>query len=183
MPPVPRPSREQVYAALFQLLLTANDQLPDELKFVTTGRKLLAWTDVPEPNQPAMFLKQGPQEGFQGQPKHASTVYTTGLPTWIWTCNVWIYFRLDAANLQQPVVPDQIVNAYIDAIEKVITGVPGQPGQYNYAVGGNLQTLASVNGGVPLVFNTWFDGTVNFDDGLLDNQGVISIPISILIGV
>lgn len=167
--------RETVYAALFTLLKQVNDMLPDELKIVTTGRKLLPWTDVPEPNQPAMFLKQGPQEAIQGGPlKHTGSIFSTGATTWVWTCSVWVYFRLDAQNLQNQPVPDVFINKYLDAFEDLILG-PNQRG--------GLQTLAGVNDNVPLVYNCWIDGNVSFDDGLLDNQAVIVIPISILVGV
>ena|SRR5579859_2472815 len=162
-------ARETVYSLLFTLLQAV--VLPPELQFVTTGRRLLPWTDVPPPNQPAMYLKQGPQDFFQASPKHTAAQYAFGVPTQIWTATVWIYYRTDSSALQNelPVIP---INQYMDAFEQLLMPQPGNP-----------QTLASVNNNQPLVYNCWIDGTVSFDDGLLDSQAVLVIPISILVGV
>lgn len=152
----PKPTREEQFTALFNLLVSAKPPAALGGEWVETDRVLKMWDDCPAANQPALYLHQGPQHATQP---------TLALNKWELTATVWIYWRLDKAA--DGVKPATIVNGLIDAIDSAISGP--RPG--------DLQTLGG------LVYHASINGTVVFDDGLIDNQGVMLIPISLMVGV
>lgn len=148
-------SREAVFAALFALLKPMT--LPTVGAFALTGRRLLIWDNVPPASQPAMFMKQGQQ---------TATSPNLALTQWILTAAIWIYWRVEGAAFDQDSYPDKFINDALDLIEKTIDPRPGE-----------RQTLGG------LVYQCKLDGSVVFDDGLEDSQGVLVVPISILVGI
>lgn len=147
-------SREDVFANLFALLRAAT--LPEGYRWATTSRRLKEWTQVPPADQPALFL----QETFQEVAEN-----NLALPEERWHAHVWVYFRADGSP-DPNCPPDTLVNIFIDSVLKAIRNPRA----------GERQTLGG------LVYHCKVDGTIAFDSGVLDNQGVIVIPLTILIG-
>lgn len=150
-------SREAIFSALFTLL---SKTTPDMVggSWQTTSRDLLQWDDVQPADQPALFLVETAQ--------HASEP-NLALSQWRLGALLIIYYRADGlADRSDPSTPrDSVVNAILDVIDAAITPAPGQ-----------RQTLGG------LVYHTYIDGAVTFDSGLTDQQAVIAIPITMLVG-
>lgn len=164
-----RATREAAYTALFNLL--KGIPLPNSVsptgRFVTTGRALQDWDDVPHGNQPAMYLHQLPQRASQPN---------ISLVQWQWHAACWVYYRTD--NINNPnsgVYPDTVVNQILDAIELALQPAPPEERQ---TLGLAVPNAPGTTG----VIHTWIDGDVVWDSGLTNNQAVIVIPITILVG-
>lgn len=152
--------RKVVFQALFDLLKTMQTTLPDNMKFRYLGRHLLQWDQTPD--QPAMFLVEGPMTATQGQ----STPFL--LTKWHYQASIWIYFKADQdAAVAQTLVPDDIIDDYIDAVDKVLEALP--PGSY--------QTLGGK------ITHCWIDGPIVFDSAIEDPQCIIVIPLSLITGI
>lgn len=153
---MPQCSREAAFTALFNLLGTAIPPI-NSGQWSLTGRKLVDWDSVATASQPAFFLHEGIQ---------TTTEETFALPQYVWQSQLWIYFRADGSD-SQDTPPDTIVNGFLDAFDKVMLA----------PYPGNRQTLGG------LVYHCRIQGTTAFDSGLSDGQGVILVPIEILVGV
>jgi hypothetical protein len=148
-------SRETIFAALFALLKTVTP--PDYVggAWNLTSRDLQQWDVVGPVNQPALFMTQTPQDA--SMPEFALT-------QWQLSALVVVYYRTDGIP-NSDVARDTIVNNFVDAFDSAINPQPGEP-----------QTLGG------LVLHTYISGKVFFDSGLTDQQAVIGIPITMLIG-
>jgi hypothetical protein len=151
-------SREQVFTALYALLLTAD--YPFEIQN-TNGRYMQAW-DVPQPSaiQPALYLQEGSQ-------RYARPNGDGGLVEKTYEAKVWIYFRRDGSA-----IPATIYNEVLDAVEQVI--IPQGPKV--------PQTLAAQNNGVRLVTNVRMVSAM-WDEGFLDplgGQAIILVNLEVL---
>jgi hypothetical protein len=149
--------RETVFQALYDLLLTANYPFtlvnlptlsPYELGL--NGRLMQQWDQAGSGAQPAMYLQEGMQKAEQNTPQG-----NLGLNRWTYNAKVWFFFRRDT----QSVLPATVYNEILDAVDAVITPIPGK-----------RQTLAAQNGGVPLVVNVRVTEAA-WDEGTLDPQG------------
>ena len=119
--------------------------------FVTVSRRLKHWDDVQQPAQPALFQTQ----------KRESVTTTPGMnPVWVFSVDIYIY-----ANNRgdKSVSPSIALNPLIDAIAAAIA-----PDAVS-----NKQTLGG------LVQHAWIDGTIETDEGVLGDQAVCIIPITI----
>lgn len=140
---------EAIFQALFQLVsgVTANGS-----GFVTAGRKLRHWTDVPAPNQPAVYQCQGPEyyKTRQGLP-----------PIVTLTCKLWLYAKYPPDG--SPSSP--VLNPLKDAIFAALAPSP-------------VTGVQSLGG---LVYHAWIEGETLTDEGVLGDQAVILIPVKILV--
>ncbi len=120
--------------------------------FVTVSRKVRHWDDVPQSEQPALF---------QSQKKEVPTNSTAGLdPVWNFTLDVFLYVHTQG---DKTIVPSTILNGLVDA---VLVSIAPEPVS-------NKQTLGG------LVQHVWIDGAIVTDEGVLGDQAVAIIPITI----
>lgn len=145
------PSRNQIFAALYDL--TAPLTGPG-LPLAWRSRKLKHFAQVPKDQQPCLM-----------QTEHTDKVtQKTGLPyRWAWSASWVLYVPSDPNNDDD--VPAIAVNDLLDALEAAITpaGLLQQ------------QTLGG------LVHHAYIDGTVMKVPGDDDGQGMIVVPITILV--
>ncbi len=141
--------RNDILNALLTLLGTPED-------FVTVSRKFRMWSSVPPEEQPALFLRAGPQKADEDR--------TFGLPKWKLKCWAFIYCLHNADDQN----PGTTLMQLLDEVDDNMA--PPQPG--------GLQTLGG------LVTNAWIDGDIVVDEGMLpmDLQSIAVVPISILVG-
>lgn len=135
-------NREQIYSALF-------DKVSGAANFKTKSRKLRHWSDVPQGEQPALFMVQTGEaaETIRGQPTR-----------WTLRVDLYLYVRTTGAS-----IPAQQINPLLDAV--VATLAPSGPD--------NVQTLGG------LVHRCWIEGQIETDEGSLGDQAVVIIPIII----
>jgi hypothetical protein len=123
--------------------------------FKTVSRRARIWTNVTPAEQPAMFLVKVRETFDQA---------TWGAPRYRLSYLALCYLRADAApNL----IPEVEINKVLDAVDGTLLGTP--PGQ--------KQTLGG------MVENCWIEGDIMIDTGILDQQIVIVIPVSIVTGI
>lgn len=160
-----RPSREQVFKALFAL--TAGVQWntnPDEggppeyETFKTRTRRIKLFSDVPGPEQP-----------WIGQAEHAETSQqVTGMPyKRIWAAQWMIYHRNGDQPKSEPTIRNNLI---IDALEAALAPKPQDQGFFD-----ERNTLMG------LVYHCFIDGEVFKDPGDIDNQALIVVPIKLLV--
>lgn len=137
--------REPIYSALFARL----SAIPG---IVTASRKLRHWADVPDVEQPAVFLAQN---GEIATPSRQA-------PTkWVLQCDVYVYVKTGGSDS-----PASVLNPIIDAIEASLAPE-------------NAMTQACTLGG--LVTHAWIEGNIQTDEGKLGDQAVAIIPVHILV--
>lgn len=141
--------------AISQALETQLAKAKNAYPFKTVSRRARIWTNVTSAEQPVIFLVKVSEAIDQS---------TWGAPRYRLKYVVLCYLRADAApNL----VPEVEINKVLDAVDVTLLGTP--PGE--------KQTLGGV------VENCWIEGDVMIDTGILDQQIVIVIPVSILTGI
>lgn len=145
-------SRSVVFNTLFDFL--KNCPPPMNVPWKTFSQSLAEWDKVPAANQPAMYLRRGPEIAEQ---KHAF-----GVTKWVFKVNVWVYFRTENYKTQNR-YPDELTDQFLDGFERLFQ-VQSQPAPL---------TLGGI------VKNVWIDGMLFSDSGLVDNQALIVIPLSI----
>lgn len=139
-------AREAAYAALFARVSTVRG-------FQTVSRQLKAWADVPQPDQPALFVAQG---------KQIAEAIADNMPTrWKLTAELYVYVLNNDPGL---VLSCTTLNDLVDAIEAVLRPTPGF----------ERQTLGGV------VEHCRISGDIETDEGVLGAQAVAIIPIEIL---
>ena len=124
--------------------------------FVSYDRKGKIWGDVPPANQPYLALIEHGMTGVQNT--------ALGMEKWTLHYMLLVYIRADA---DPATVPGTQINAAIKAIQEVISNVPI----------GEKQTLGG------LVNNTWINGEISIDTGILDQQCAIVIPVTAECGI
>ena len=138
--------------AIYQALF---DLVKDLSGFVTTSRRARLAKDVAAEEQPALFLEEGPGETVQHQGQ--------GLPAKHFLyVDLGFYARLDEDKI---VAPGSILNPLIDAIEAAL-----EPDEDE-----EDQTLGG------LVYYCRISGKVLKNEGLLDGQASVVIPVEILV--
>jgi len=152
--PLPHATRQQVFNALFALLKQV--PAPAGGKWQTFTQHLKSWDDYTSDQQPVLTLYRLPQIAEQK---------TFSVTKWHWKAAVFVYYRIDSIQCTTgSVYPEELVDDLIDAIETVFL----TPLNNRLTLGG-------------LVYHCWIDGPITFDSGIIDNQAVIVVPISILI--
>lgn len=129
--------------------------LKNSASFKTASRKLRHWSEVPPEEQPALFVVQG------GEVPQV----TTKTPT-VWSLKVSVYiYAHTAAGMREEEAPSQILNPLVDAVTDAIE-LPSQP--FEQTLGGLCHRLR-------------LDGAIETDEGVLGDQGVVIIPITIVV--
>lgn len=124
--------------------------------FLTASRRAKMWQQVAE--QPALFLRHTKNiDSYSGGSQQRTIIEV----------DVLVYSK---AGVDPDVAADVQLNNLVDALrEAVKPDIRGFP-----------QTLASVNGGKPLVQWVRVEGDSDFDPGDLDDQGIAVLPLRIL---
>ena len=142
-------ARETIYAALFTQVSTAAG-------FTTKSRRLRHWDDVRAEEMPALFQTQITENAEQRR----------GVPgKWSLHAQLWVYVST-AAQQDPTVVPSQLLNPLLDAIEYAL-----RPDD----VANSVCTLGG------LVSHCWISGQIETSEGLLGDIEVAVIPIEILV--
>jgi hypothetical protein len=118
----------------------------------TVSRRLRHWDDVPDYEQPALFQVQ----------KRELQVPRKGLPPKI-TLECELYLYVNSGN-DLNATPATVINPLMDAIAHALK--PDVNG---------VQTLGGT------VSHCWIEGEVLSDEGYLGPQGVLIIPVKILV--
>ncbi len=150
-------NRNQIFDALFALASTGEGRagkmnLPSFGPIVWTSRRLRMWADVP--GKPAMCQTSF----FETISKDHRLPYKNLLEAeW------WFYF--DTAT-GEDAIPDNVTNDIVDAAQLAIL------------VGADPEGRQTLGG---LVYDCWIEGQVLKVPGDIDGQGLVTIPIKILV--
>lgn len=121
--------------------------------FAYTSERLQLWDDVPA--QPALMTQEG-DERF--------TQTTRGVPLRVWEYRAVIYQRLGVdTSMERPADENDLI---MGAIEELIPD--GTTPDGNQTLGGLVHSVKIV-------------GTVLKDDGALDGQAMIVVPIEVIV--
>lgn len=124
--------------------------------FITASRRLRLWTDVPQSEQPAVFIAER-NDVVTRQSESMPSKTTLGVDLFIYTA---------ASNPDD--VPATKLNKAIEAIEAVLAPTRADLVR-------NRQTLGG------LVSHCYVDGEIFKEPGDLDGQGLAIIPLRILV--
>jgi len=137
--------------AIYQALFDLVKDLPG---FVTTSRRARLAKDVAAEEQPALFVEEGPGETVQ--------IQAQGLPAKHFLhVDLGFYARL---NEDRNAAPGSILNPLIDAIEAALEP---EADQENQTLGGRVEYCR-------------ITGKIEKNEGLLDGQASVVIPVEIL---
>lgn len=145
--------REAVAVALFDRLKTAT-------KITNAERRYRSWDEVDPRSQPWLGLVHSSQtpEQQRGLP-----------PKWRLEYTVYIYCRTE----ERASTPSTLLNQLIQAVEQALELQPGEDAGLD-----PMNVYATTLGG--LCSHAWIGGTIETDEGALDNQAVAIIPIEVL---
>lgn len=138
---------------LYQALF---DRFSKAAAFKLAGRKLVHWSDVLGEDCPAFFQRQVSE----------SYVRQRGLPPKVELRLEHYVYVQTLAQQTDDVVPSTMVNEILDSYEALM-----QPDD----VAANVLTLGG------LVHHCWVSGAVEIFEGVLGDQAVAIIPISVLV--
>lgn len=119
----------------------------------TASRTLKHWSDVPASQQPALF---------QAHKGEAVDAPARGAPQ-RWTMRFDLYLYANTAS-DPNAAPSSVLNPLLDKIQAALA--PGPSG---------VQTLGD------MVHHCWIAGSIETDEGVLGDQGVVIIPVEVLI--
>lgn len=136
----------------------AGDASPDTHRFVTVSRRVKLFSDVPTAQQPACFQA----EWNDGAAQRTNEPYK-------WELDVnWIIYQ--ATGKDKKAVPATENNLILDGIRKVLAPKPTDPGFPD-----DRNTLGG------LVYKVFISGRVFKDPGDIDDQGMMVVPIKVLV--
>lgn len=150
--------REAIMAALFT-------RLQSVAGIQTSSRVFRPWDQVSPAEQPALFLVTGNQTA---KPQRK-------LPT-VWTLQptIYLYVRHDA---DPTAAPGTALNQMIQAVAAALERTPTEA-HTSTAFADDPQDPHTTLGG--LVNACYISGTIETDEGLMQNQGVAIIPLEIV---
>lgn len=137
-----------------QILTALFNLLRTSASFVTASRHFKLWADVPAANRPALFVKQMKPAPYEGSRDGVPPIRRLMV-------SAFVYVSTD----QSDPTPDKQLNDILDAFDSVMAPSPVT----------NRQTLGN------LVWNAKINGDVFIDDGALDNDGLLVVPIEIIL--
>jgi len=153
---------ELIYATLFERVADVRWQRPGEEEagrgFVTMSRRVKLFSDVPSTIQPACY--QAEHTTIDGQ--------VTGMPYKTTMIANWIVYQ--SVGKDKNAIPAQENNYIIRGIREALQPRPTDVGFLD-----RRNTLGS------LVHHCFISGTIFRDPGDLDDQGMIVIPIKLLV--
>ena len=144
-------AREDVFQALFALAGSLSWGAPPS-GFAFTSRRVALWDDLGG-EQPALCQAEHDEQIEQ----------TTGLPPKLTLNASWLIYQ--NAGADPTAVPATINNQILDAVQAAFPDPAGD----------QVQTLGG------LVSKCWINGRIFKDPGDLDGQGLIIVPIQILV--
>jgi hypothetical protein len=121
--------------------------------YTTISRRLRHWNDVAPAEQPALFVIQ----------RNETAAVSPGLNT-KWTLKVDAYVYVHTRG-DPTISPGSLINPLLDSVTSVF--VPDDLIKNKCTLGG-------------LVEHAWIDGTIETDEGILGDQGVAIVPITLL---
>lgn len=150
-------NREAIFKALFKLLTADGANVNAQSgPFKMVGRRLIHYSNVPDNMRPCMFLLAGDNTYARSQPVPAKVTLEA---------KVVIYFHTPQPTQADENAASPQVNDYLDLVDQALA-----PPAYT--------TLQQLGG---LVNSCWIEGTVDVDTGELDGNGMVVIPIKILV--
>jgi hypothetical protein len=159
------PTREDIYGALFALISTGeglagtiswgDPSAPQGLLY--TSRRVKLWDDLPA--QPAVCQAEHDETYQQATRMPFKRKFTAS----------WILYH-KAGAVSPGSVPTITSNQMLDAVEALFSPTPDDPGfpDERLTLGG-------------LVHHCWIDGKVFKDPGDIDGQGLVIVPITMLV--
>lgn len=150
-------TREQVFAALYALTTDIVWDDP-ERTWRERGRRVKLFSDVPSSQQPAIF---------QAEHLEMSSQVSRMPYKRIWNAQ-WIIYH--SIGTDPAAVPASENNLILDAVELALAPKPSDPGFLD-----ERNTLGG------LVYHCHIDGTLFKDPGDIDQQGMIVVPIRLLV--
>lgn len=161
-------TRSQIFDGLYTLIsgyITANyASYTGVPQFATFSKSYRPYTKVPSGQQPAFFLALGPQKPDQDT--------TPGKERLEMVFYAIIFLSIDPQQTT-PCTPAEVLLNTLDMVSDAL---------YNL---GRPQSLASVNGGVPLVYNAFVDrrnGNIEIRQPILLQQAALIVPITTISG-
>lgn len=152
-------NREAVFTALFALVSEVTWGASPKIKtFITKSRRVKLFSEVDAKQQPACFQAEHLEVNMQ----------KSNLPykrTW---GAQWIIYQ--AVGNDKGGTPTIENNLILDAVELVLAPKPSDPGFLD-----QRNTLGG------LVYHCFIDGTTFKDPGDIDNQGMLVVPITLLV--
>jgi len=151
---------EPVYAALFALTEAISwgpPGSPELSKFVTRSRRVKLFTDVAPEQQPALFQAEHDEDET---PRTGTSGKVVLGATWI------IYWNVGA---DPAAVPTIIANRILGSVRHAMRPTVADDGYYD--------TRLTLGG---LAYSARIDGKIFKDPGDLDNQGLLVVPIKII---
>jgi hypothetical protein len=131
--------------------------LSSSAEFRTASRKLVHWSDVGPEEHPAIFQRQVSEDRISQR----------GVPPKIQLrVEIYVYVHTLAQQLDPAVTPAQLMNPLLDALDAAL------------AVDDMSNNVLTLGG---LVSHCWVDGKTENFEGLIGDQAVAIIPISILV--
>ena len=145
------PSRSDVGRALHALVAGITWDSPAR-GFAYTSHRLQLWDDVPA--QPAMMTQEGDEQWTQT---------TRGLPIRVWSYRIVVYHRTGAdSSVERPADESSLI---LEALESAI---PSLDPDLRQTLGGLVHSVKIV-------------GTVMKDDGAMDGQAMLVVPVEITV--
>lgn len=145
--------REAIAVALF-------DRLKAATRLTNAERRFRSWDDVPRESQPWLGVVQRSQSPEQRR----------GLPPkWRLEFTAYLYCRTE----DRAATPSTQLNLLLQAIEAGLELQPGEDAGFD-----PQNVFGTTLGG--LCSHAWISGTIETDEGALDNQAVAIIPIEVL---
>ena len=155
--------RERIFRALFALTdgvqwNVGTDLSPVMERFKTRTRRIALFSDVPDKEQP-----------WLGQAEHAESISKGTRTPYRRVLSVsWMVYHVAAK--QPGATPTSRNNLIIDALEKALSPPVTDPGYLD-----QRNTLSG------MVHHCYMEGEVFKDPGDIDNQGMLVVPIKILV--
>lgn len=150
-------NRELILSTLFALTENVQWGTPTPRGFVTRSRRVKLFSDVPADQQPALY-----------QAEHDELTSQQSNMPYKWVLKAeWIVYQ--ATGFDPNAVPATENNLILDALQAALAPPPQDEGYPK------RNTLGG------LVHHCYIDGTVFKDPGDIDNQGMLVIPILMLV--
>ena len=147
-------TREAIFSALFAL---SENVTWSNGPFKTRSRRVKLFSDVPKEQQPALYQAEHDELSSQTSKMPYKNIYSAS----------WIIYQ--ATGFSPSAIPAVENNLILDAVYAAIAPLPTDPGYPQ------RNTLGG------LVYHCYIDGSVFKDPGDIDNQGMLVIPIKLLV--
>jgi hypothetical protein len=147
-------TREEVLNAILASVqaMVFSTPIAGQTTWLTTGRRLRLWSDVPGDSQPAAYVVEHEEH---------DEYRNLGVNRRRLNPRIWCYARTDDPSI----VGGSIINDWLEAFDQMF----GMKSATNFSTGGN--TLGD------LVYFCRLEGRVFKDPGDIDNQALLIVPL------